>query len=530
MLDTKIINAEIADGSGKAVYRADVGLLDGRIAAIGTLKETEARESIDAAGRTLTPGFIDIHRHADAALFRPEFGEAELFQGLTTVINGNCGLSAAPVGGPFAEDTCRYLSPITGVLPKELRFSDLNGYLRSAQAQRLPLHAGMLVGMGTLRAGCAGFGEGPLTGQQLRAIQKKLEESLGDGAMGVSLGLGYAPESFSTPEELLRLLEPLRGSGTVVSVHMRQEGDGVEEALEEMLHLARALRIPVEISHLKAIGRRNWRSAVPRMLRAIADARAEGADVTCDVYPYPAGSTQLIHVLPPEFHSGGTAALTARLRDPDTRAAIRRRMETGQDFENITLLVGFENVRATNLQTPEYAPFEGCSLAEVAAAQGKDPFDALFDLLAAGDCAPGMIDFITDDEDIAEILRSDFSCAISDAIYPTSGLVHPRVYGMTAHLLEHFVREKAVLTLPEAVNRLTLRPAERYGLASKGRIAVGADADLCLFDPARIRETATYTDPRQTVQGMDYVFVGGQAALAEGRLTGVRGGEVLRRS
>ena len=208
---------------------------------------------------------------------------------------------------------------------------------------------------------------------------------------------------------MIRALEPLRDSGKVITVHMRQEGDGVVDALEEMIEVARMLRTPVEISHLKAIGKRNWGRAVPEMLRRIAAAREEGLDVTCDVYPYPAGSTQLIHVLPPEFQSGGTVALTAALKDPETRQKIRRRMETGTDFENITALVGFENVLATSLRLPEHAAFEGRSVADIAAAQGKDPYDALFDLLAAEECTVSMIDFIASEEDIEAILRAPFS-------------------------------------------------------------------------------------------------------------------------
>ena len=526
MLDTKIVNARVIDGGGRAAYSADVGILAGKIAAIGDLRETAAGETIDARGRALTPGFLDIHRHADLAILSPDFGDWELRQGLTTIVNGNCGLSAAPLAGEHREEVRRYLAPITGDAG-ERSFPTVGDYFRQCGA--LPLHAGELIGMGTLRANAAGFRPGPLTAAETAAIQAALEKALSDGALGVSLGLGYAPESYETTEELVALLAPLRRSGAVISVHMRQEGDGVEAALAEMLRVARALETPVEISHLKAIGRRNWRRAVPNMLRAMEKARAEGLDVSCDVYPYSAGSTQLIHVLPPESHAGGLEALTARLRDGEARAAIRRRMETGADFENITLLVGFENVRPTGLKTAEYAPYEGVPLSEIARDRGQDPFDALFDLLAAEGGTPGMIDTIASEEDIGEILRAPFSSAISDATYPGTGLLHPRVTGMTAELLKRFVRERRDLTLEEAVNRLTLRPAERYGLATKGRVALGAAADLCLFDPEGFRPVGTYADPRHAAAGMDWVFVAGRTVIREGQRTGGRPGGVLRR-
>jgi len=294
-----------------------------------------------------------------------------------------------------------------------------------------------------------------------------------------------------------------------------------------MLEVARALRTPVEISHLKAIGKRNWHKAVPEMLSLLAQARQEGLDVACDVYPYPAGSTQLIHVLPPEFQSGGTEALTAALRDSRQRAAMRRRMETGSDFENIVLLVGFENVCATSLRLPEHRPFEGKSIADIAAAQNKDPYDALFDLLAAENCQPSMIDFIAAEEDIEAILRAPFSGVISDATYPTGGLCHRRVYGAFPRLLERYVGQRGVLSLPEAVRKITRMPADRFGLKQKGRIEVGADADLCLFDPARIHETGSWQQPEQPAAGMDYVFVNGMPAIAEGAFTESFAGRVL---
>ena len=527
MFDLIIRGASIIDGTGRAAYTGDAAVSDGRIAAVGELGGAEAARVIEAGGRCLTPGFIDIHRHADAAVFRPGWGRAELAQGLTTIINGNCGLSLAPVRGPFSGEIASYLSPIVGALPEGRDFPDMAGYLRAAAGAALPLNTAMLAGMGTIRASAAGFSDAPLTDGQYREIHALLERSLADGAVGVSLGLGYAPECFYDTAGLIRALEPLRNSGTVVTVHMRQEGDGVVDALREMLAVARELRMPLEISHLKAIGRRNWRSAVPEMLHLIDAARREGLDVMCDVYPYPAGSTQLIHVLPPEFQAGGTEALTAALSDPEQRAKMRRRMETGSDFENISLLVGFENIRATSLHRPENLAFEGRSIAEIAAARGCGAFDALFDLLASEHCAVSMIDFIADEEDIREILRAPFSDVISDATYPVSGLLHTRVYGTFPRLIERYVRGEGTLSLTEAVRKVTGQPAERFHLAGKGVIAPGADADLCLFDAANIRERGSYAQPDSLAAGMDYVFVGGVPAIAEGEFTGKANGRVI---
>lgn len=527
MLDTLIRNARVVDGTGRAVFTADVGLRDGLIEAVGALGGAQAFEIIEADGRVLTPGFIDIHRHADAAVFRDSFGRAELSQGLTTLVNGNCGMSLAPLFGTHADECAKYLAPITGEIPLELRFESIGGYFKAAQERGLPLSCAELIGMGTLRTLAAGFGTGDLSPFELRDLHYHMEKALADGACGVSLGLGYAPEIFYSTDGLIRALAPLHRSGVPICVHMRQEGDGVVDALREMLEVARALQTPLEVSHLKAIGTRNARKAVPKMLKLIERAREDGLDVMCDVYPYTAGSTQLIHVLPPEFQEGGTEALTKRLLDGAARKEMRARMETGSDFENITLLVGFDNVVAIGLKTDEYRRFEGKSIAEIALSLGKDPFDALFDLLAAEACETGMIDFIADEEDVRDILRAPFSGVISDATYPDAGQVHPRVYGTFARLIEKYVVREKVLTLEQAVHKVTGQAAERFALTGKGKIEAGADADLLLFSPENIRENGTYAQPDVCASGFDEVFVLGQHVIENGGYRGGKSGEML---
>lgn len=528
MMDYVIRNAMVVDGTGQPPFRADVAVRNEKIAAVGNLNGVHGAEEWDAGGKYLTPGFVDVHRHGEAAAFRPNYGKAELKQGLTSVINGNCGLSMAPVQGAFRREILDYLAPVVGAMPPGCDFSTVGEYNRQLSAVPQRIHNGMLVGMGTLRGCTAGFRDGELTESEYRMIHRMLEQGLSEGALGVSLGLGYAPECFYDTKGLLRSLEPLRDSGHIIAVHMRQEGDEVVEALEEMLTVARELNTPMQISHLKAIGTRNWDRSVPEMLNMLRRAREEGVDVTVDVYPYPAGSTQLIHVLPPEFQAGGMEMLTAALLDPEKRAVMRRRMETAKDFENLSLLVGWENIQATSLRNEENRIYEGKTITEIAAMQGKEPCGAVFDLLASEHCAPSMIDRITSDTDIDRILKEPYCSVISDATYPESGLMHPRVYGNIPRLLEHYVHDRKLLTVEEAVHKITGLPATRFSLKGKGIIAPGMDADLCLFDLKDIRQTGTWQKPDSLAAGMDAVFVMGKPAIRNGEYTDHFGGRILR--
>ncbi len=529
MLDYILKNGTVIDGTGRAGVRADVAIRGGKIAGIGQFDAAQARVCVDAAGKTVTPGFLDIHRHADAAAFRPGFGRAELRQGLTTIINGNCGLSVAPCGEEYRTQILHYLDPVTGALPETVGVQSMEAYLTALEKQPLPLNLGMLVGGGTLRASVSGFGSAPLTADAMKLLHRRMEQALSDGALGVSLGLGYAPECFYTTDELIKVLRPLAGGDVVVTVHMRQEGDRVVESLREMLHVAETLRVPLEVSHLKSIGKRNWGRCTPEMLHLLENARQTGLDAACDMYPYTRGSTQLIHILPPECQNAPLEQLSQNLRDPAYRAQVRRRMEHDSDFENISLLSGWENVYVTSAAKEHNAWLLGMSVARAAQEAGRDPFDLIFDLLADENCTASMIDAVASDDDLEQVLACPFSSIISDSTYPDTGLLHPRVYGSFVRMIETYVNQKKLLPLEEAVRKMTSLPASRLRLTGKGVLQPGADADICVFAPLALHECGTYTDPAREAAGMDYVFVGGRPAIARGEWTEERAGRVLRR-
>ena len=525
MVDTLILGGTLFDGSGGAPYSADIAVKDGRIAAIGTLRDTPADLVLDAAGFCVTPGFLDIHRHGDAAVFREGYGKAELKQGITTVLNGACGLSLAPFGDAHRDEILHYLAPITDGIAPEIPTASMGAYLAALRKTELPLCVGMMVGGGTLRADLCGYREAPP--DDLSVLHRRLEQALSEGARAVSLGLGYAPECFYTTQELIDALAPLQNGNIPIAVHMREEGDKVCEAIEEMLTVARALHCPLHISHLKAMGMRNWRKRIPQALKLMQNARAEGVDVSCDVYLYDAGSTQLLHLLPPDFLVGGTEAVSARLRQPEQRELLRQRIRTGRDFDNIAQMIGWENIILSTLRLPQYQDLIGKTLAEAAELLRLDPVDCLCQILADEHCAVTMIDRINCEEDICTILQDNFSSVISDATYPTVGLPHPRVYGNCTRLFERFVKEKQVLTLQQAVRKVTALPAEAMRLTGKGVLQVGADADINIFRFDDLHERATYLDPCQESDGMDTVLVAGKPAILHGTFTGNHNGSVL---
>lgn len=530
-MDLLIKNGTIVDGSGQEPYKADIAVKDGKIIAISREIMSDSAEIIDAGGKYITPGFIDIHRHADVNLFTDEFGMAELRQGLTTIVNGNCGLSVVPCPKAHKQEIYNFLQPVIGEVPESKDFDTYADYMRLVQSTSLPLNVGMLIGNGTVRAAAKGYDQGTLTAKELDLAQGYLKEALDAGALGVSMGIVYAPENCYDMQGFVDVLQPMKNYNVPLVTHIRGEGDLFRESLLEVIGLANRLGVKLHISHLKCIGKRNWGHGVSKALEILDNARSNGLDVTCDVYPYTAGSTQLIQILPPQYLDGGVPEIVKRLRDADCRKTLCEIWKTPQPyFENLVSSIGWENIYMTTLTKAHNAPYIGLSIQKAAEMRNQTPEDCVCDLLSDEACKISMVDFITSEDDIKTILKYPHSSVISDSVYPNGGIPHPRLFAAFPKILAQYVRDEKVLSIQSAVQKMTSKPAEVYRLGAKGLLTEGFDADINVFSLDNIKAYADYVNPRQYCTGFDYVIINGKTVVRNDEIIKAACGSFISRT
>lgn len=529
MYDVLIRRATIVDGTGAAAFQADAAVAEGRFAAVGPRLEGDAARIIDADGWALSPGFIDIHCHSDRYHIEHPEGEIKLRQGVTLEVVGNCGASLAPLAPERAREAVDHAVGGPGRFKGAVDWLRYGQYAAKVAAGRPVVNAMGLVGHGTLRIAAMGFAARPATPAELARMAGLLEEAMAEGAAGLSSGLYYAPGLFATRAEVTALARVAARRGGFYATHLRNEAEGLLESLDEAIGIGRAAGVPVHVSHLKAAGRRNWALADAAVAQ-IEAARAEGLDVTADVYPYHFSSTSLLAVIPPWAQEGGVPALLARIADPNTRAAIIGQIKDGMPgWENIFHNAGWEQILISAVGTPEGRQWEGRSVADIARAAGKDPFDCALDIIAAGSGAVSIIAGSMNEEIVARFIRLPFAVIGSDGS-PNEGKPHPRVYGTFPRVVRRFVRELKALSLPEAIHKMSGLTAARLGLGDFGRIAAGARADAVLFDPARFADTATFDDPRRHPVGVRAVLVAGRCVLDGEAATGERPGIFVSRA
>jgi N-acyl-D-amino-acid deacylase len=524
--DLVIRGATIVDGTGGSPWVGDIGVVGDTLRAVGVIDSGRAETVVDAPGLHVAPGFIDIHTHSDSSILRYPMAESRVLQGVTTEVTGNCGGSAAPRPAAEPGSAMEASAEEYGV---DARWTDFASYANVLDSMGISVNHAMLLGQGTLRGNVAGAANRPLSKDELGRVMRTLEEGLDQGAFGLSTGLEYVPGRFTPTEELLTMARAVARRGALYASHVRNEESTLLEAVDETIQIGRISGARVEISHLKAAGMPNWGKQVAA-LNLIEGARADGVDVLADAYPYAAYSTGISIFLPAWAAEGGREALLGRLADSTDRARIRGQLDTrvAQDPGDYPLIV-ISSVRAE-----ENRSIIGKNVEEIATGWGLEPVDALLRMLETD---PGMsfIGHGMSQENVERVLAHPLVMIGSDgySIAPRGEALeskpHPRSYGTFARVLGYYCRERGLFDLPTAVRKMTSMPADQVGLSDRGRLARGMKADLVLFDAKAVKDEATFNDPHRYGSGISRVYVNGEAVVVDGRHTGARPGEMLRR-
>ncbi|MFQ6111598.1 MAG: amidohydrolase family protein, partial [Nitrospinota bacterium] len=510
MFDFLFKNALICEGTGTPPFPGDLAVSGERIAAIGRLGPASSRRVVNCGGLILAPGFIDVHSHSDFYLLINPLAESKVRQGVTTEVGGNCGYSPAPLAGETLEERQKSWGEVYGL---SIDWRDFSGYFSRLSAEGISLNFALLVGHNTVRGSVMGGSGRPAREEELASMVREVEAGMAQGALGLSTGLVYPPACYASVEEFTELARAARRGGGVLATHIRSEGDGLLEALEEVLRVARAASIPLQISHLKTTGQRNW-GKLEDAFELIEAAQGEGLDITCDRYPYTASNTSLSALLPKWAHDGGRRAELGRLRSPGERVQIKEALKALHPEPDY-----WERVRISHLATRANKELEGLSLTEASSRQGKPVLDALLDLLLEEEERVEVMIFSMNEDNLERILQKPYVMVASDSGAKASygklgeGFPHPRGFGTFPRVLGRYVREKGLLSLPEAIRKMTFEPARRFGLKGRGRICPGAYADLVLFDPETIMDEASYREPHRYPSGIELVMVNGRVTV-----------------
>lgn len=521
MLDVLLRHGTVYTGTGAPGVIADVGIEDGWVRFVGDAGEAEARQTIEASGLVVAPGFIDGHTHGEGYSLDPAAHfTGKVLQGVTTEVLGNCGLSVFPVVAGHDQDLRDYFNPFAGPFMLDYQWHDLSSLRQRTRSGGLLTNLGSLVGHGSLRIAAMGFEQRAPTHDELHAMTRLLASALEQGATGLSLGLMYPPGLYAEEEELVALAEVAAAYGRPVTVHLRNETSRLVASVTELLSIATRAGCSLVFSHHKAVGQRNW-GQVNGTLQLIDEARSRGLAVYCDVYPYTAGNTVLRALLPPWSLEGGIDRMLARLSDSEQRELIRYWVTERDDWENLSLAGGWDRIVISGAR--HHPDYEGQTIAHLAERTGTEETAFVFDLLLEERGDVFMLLFTADERDLEAVMGRPYCMIASDGI-PAANRPHPRLHGTFARFLARYILERNLMSLEEGIRRITSLPAAVYGMARRGTLAAGYAADVVAFDPGTVRDMATYGTPALPPTGIRHVLLAGKPIVLDGELTGAREG------
>ncbi len=540
MLNIKIMNGTVIDGTGAKAYRADIGIQDGRITVIGDLKDVAGEIVIDATGKIVAPGFIDMHTHSDISMLLDDTADSMLRNGVTTNLCGNCGEGIVPISKEHKDIMVKYMrsSVIPGIYPEgyEYPWATFREYHDYIQRNPPLINMASLVPHGPVRMSVMGMGDGTADGKQLDHMRALVREGMEAGAFGLSTGLAYSPGDLVNQQELMEITKPLQAFGGIYTTHMRNQGDGTFASLEETKYIGQGAGVPVHISHLKLADPQMW-GQTDALFQWFDETNAAGLQATFDVYPYTRGCSGILRLLPPWSKEGGVKDTIRRLTDPAIRAQVLRDCRNGiPGWENLAENIGWKNVYLTSFKKPENQAFEGLTVAEIAGQMGRDPWEAYLDLVVEEEAKTGILVASMSTEDMEKIIMHPDSIIVSDgaaqSLRPDRnyGFKHPRAYGTQTKVLREFVREKKLLTLEEAVRKMTGLPAELLGMARRGKLKPGNFADIVVFDPDTVSDTSTFSNLQQAPTGIETVLVNGRIALRDNTVMHKTAGRLIRKT
>lgn len=516
-----IKNGLVYDGLGNEPVKADVYVKGGIIEKIGTDLKEDAHRVIDGTGMAVTPGFIDIHRHCDAKPFNsPDFGDVLLTQGITTTVVGNCGISLTPANSDDekAREMYAFHEPVLGPIGEHMPRT-YQDYLEKLDQCPLPVNMASMIGTGSVKIAVKGFADTPFTEEEMEKATALVEGAMKAGAAGVSVGIMYIPECYSSTDEFARLLEPVGRYGGLVTAHIRGEGDSLVDSVKEIIEIGKRAGCGVEISHFKSCGMSNWRKDIHRAIRLIEEAREAGQDVTCDFYPYEGGSTALTTMVPPVFVKGDMNSALKRLGTPGGVNEFREACKAlYDDWDNFAITLGWDRILISGVVKEHNKKYLGLTVTEAAGRFGfEDEAACAAWLMHDEEGRTAIINMSMCQEDIDTVAKLPYSIVISDSIYADTNTPHPRLYGAFPKIIREYVRERGIYTMEEALAKMTSLPAKRMKLEGRGRLEVGCKADINVFHPEKFRDNATFSHPARLSEGLACCIVNGEVALEDGK-------------